>query len=77
MLKRLNWPTVAAALLVLLAIAIVGVFGDRLGVAADVSRGALAFLGMVGALVLGAMRGFLQDKDGNGIPDRLEHECDE
>jgi hypothetical protein len=77
-LKRLNWPTVSAALVVLLAIAIVGVFGAPLGVPVEVSRGALAFLGAVGTLVLGAMRAFLRDADGNGIPDRLEDkECDD
>jgi len=72
MLARLQWPTLAFVALALVAICAVGLFGDRFGVPAEAQAGALAFLGMVGTMIAGAMRALLRDADGNGIPDRFE-----
>jgi len=57
-----NHYTMIAASLVIIAIAIVALFGRQLGVPKDASAHALAFLGALGTLALGAMRSFF---DGN------------
>lgn len=72
MLARLNMPTVITAAVTVLVIAVVALFGPQLGIPLEVARGALAFLGALGTIALGAMRRFLADEDGDGRPDGLQ-----
>jgi len=66
---RVQPKTAIVAGLVILAIALVAVFGSQWGIPPEVTRGALAFLGSIGTLTLGAMRSILREK--------LEDPCDE
>lgn len=60
-MKRIEPKTAIAAGMTVASIAIIAVFGSQLGIPPDVTQGALAFLGAIGTLALGAMRSIMRD----------------
>lgn len=60
-MRRLNRTPTLIALALLGAIATVALFGRSLGIPEDAREGALALLGGLGTLLMGALRAFLRD----------------
>ncbi|MEQ9079120.1 MAG: hypothetical protein RLP09_35000 [Sandaracinaceae bacterium] len=67
------WPTAAAVITLVVAIACIFLFGPSLGIDDRVIDGLIWAFGLIGVPLVGAMRSFLgRDSDGDGKPDWMD-----
>lgn len=67
------WPTAAAVITLVVAIACIFLFGPSLGIDDRVIDGLIWAIGLLGVPLVGAMRSFLgRDSDGDGKPDWMD-----
>ncbi len=76
-MKKIQWPTAAALIVVVIVIGAAYLFGPSLGVDPDTHASFVAGVGAVGAFILATMRSVLgKDKDHDGIPDIVDGRTD-